>query len=86
MQKLPIIMRDLEKCPECLQRFHVEWQGKFSRKGISFIYFFLLIHLTNKEMNKNEEIVSNTFIRIIIIMGYLPGQWREWIIIIKCLL
>jgi hypothetical protein len=21
-------MRDLEKCPECLQRFHVEWQQK----------------------------------------------------------
>jgi hypothetical protein len=21
-------MQDLEKCPECLQRFHVEWQGK----------------------------------------------------------
>jgi hypothetical protein len=25
-------MRNLEKCPECLQRFHVEWQGKSSRK------------------------------------------------------
>jgi hypothetical protein len=22
-------MRNLEKCPECLQRFHVEWQGNF---------------------------------------------------------
>jgi hypothetical protein len=22
-------MRNLGKCPECLQRFHVEWQGKF---------------------------------------------------------
>jgi hypothetical protein len=21
-------MRNLEKCPECLHRFHVEWQGK----------------------------------------------------------
>jgi hypothetical protein len=30
-------MRNLEKCPECLQRFHVEWQGKSSRKGISLI-------------------------------------------------
>jgi hypothetical protein len=28
-------MRNLEKCPECLQRFHVEWKGKSSRKGIS---------------------------------------------------
>jgi hypothetical protein len=25
------------KVPECLQRFHVEWQGKSSRKGISLI-------------------------------------------------
>jgi DNA modification methylase len=23
-------MRNLKKCPECLQRFHVEWQGKSS--------------------------------------------------------
>jgi hypothetical protein len=23
MQKFPIILRNLEKCPECLQRFHV---------------------------------------------------------------
>jgi hypothetical protein len=30
-------MRNLEKCPECLQRFHVEWQGKSSRKEISLI-------------------------------------------------
>jgi hypothetical protein len=30
-------MRNLENCPECLQRFHVEWQGKSSRKGISLI-------------------------------------------------
>jgi hypothetical protein len=37
MQKFPIIMRILEKCPECLQRFHVEWQGKSSQKGISLI-------------------------------------------------
>jgi hypothetical protein len=33
MRKFPIIMRNLEKCPECLQRFHVEWQGKSSQKG-----------------------------------------------------
>jgi hypothetical protein len=32
MRKFPIIMRNLEKCPECLQRFHVEWQGKSSQK------------------------------------------------------
>jgi hypothetical protein len=31
MQKFPIIMRNLEKCPDCLQRFHVEWQGKSSQ-------------------------------------------------------
>jgi hypothetical protein len=37
MQKFPIIMRNLEKCPECLQRFHVEWQGKSSQKGIYLI-------------------------------------------------
>jgi hypothetical protein len=37
IQKFPIILRNLEKCPECLQRFHVEWQGKSSRKGISLI-------------------------------------------------
>jgi hypothetical protein len=30
-------MRNLEKCPEYLQRFHVEWQGKSFRKGISLI-------------------------------------------------
>jgi hypothetical protein len=30
-------MRNLEKCPKCLQRFHVEWQGKSSQKGISLI-------------------------------------------------
>jgi hypothetical protein len=30
-------MRNLENCPECLQRFHVEWQGKSSRQGISLI-------------------------------------------------
>jgi hypothetical protein len=33
----PIIVRNLEKGTECLQRFHVEWQGKFSQKGISSI-------------------------------------------------
>jgi hypothetical protein len=32
MRKFPIIMRNLEKCPECLQRFHVGWQGKSSQK------------------------------------------------------
>jgi hypothetical protein len=35
-------MWNLEKCPECLQRFHVEWQGKSSLL-FSFIlcrYFF----------------------------------------------
>jgi hypothetical protein len=38
IQKFPIIMRNLEKCPECWQRFHVEWQGKsFSQKRISLI-------------------------------------------------
>jgi hypothetical protein len=37
IQKFPIILRNLQKCPECLQRFHVEWQGKSSRKGISLI-------------------------------------------------
>jgi hypothetical protein len=30
-------MRNLENCPECLQRFHVEWQGKSSRKEICLI-------------------------------------------------
>jgi hypothetical protein len=30
-------MRNLEKCPDCLQRFDVEWQGKSSQKGISLI-------------------------------------------------
>jgi hypothetical protein len=29
-------MRNLGKCPECLQRFHVEWQGKSSRKSNFF--------------------------------------------------
>jgi hypothetical protein len=32
MQKFPIIMRNLEKCPECLQRFHVEWRGEILSK------------------------------------------------------
>jgi hypothetical protein len=27
----------MKKCLECLQRFHVEWQGKSFQKGISFI-------------------------------------------------
>jgi hypothetical protein len=40
IQKFPIIMRNLEKCPECLQRFHVEWQGKSSQKGISNLFDF----------------------------------------------
>jgi hypothetical protein len=30
-------MRNLEKYPECLQRFHVEWQGKSFQKEISLI-------------------------------------------------
>jgi hypothetical protein len=29
-------MRNLEKCPECLQRFHVEWQGKSSQNFFDF--------------------------------------------------
>jgi hypothetical protein len=33
-------MRNVEKCSECLQRFHVEWQGKSSQKGISLILNF----------------------------------------------
>jgi hypothetical protein len=36
-------MRNLEECSECLQRFHVEWQGKSSRKGISLIFIKQLI-------------------------------------------
>jgi hypothetical protein len=28
-EKFPIILRNLEKCPECLQRFHVEWKRNF---------------------------------------------------------
>jgi hypothetical protein len=36
-------MRNLEKCPECLERFHVEWQGKSSQKGISLILNNLII-------------------------------------------
>jgi hypothetical protein len=43
-------------------------------REISFIYFFLLIHLTNKEMNKNEEIVSNTVTRIINNNGLSAGS------------
>jgi hypothetical protein len=30
-------MRNVEECPECLQRFHVEWHGKSSQKEISLI-------------------------------------------------
>jgi hypothetical protein len=30
-------MRNLEKCPECLQRFHVEWQGKSSKLDLSLV-------------------------------------------------
>jgi hypothetical protein len=29
-------MRNLEKCPECLQRFHVEWQGISSQNFFHF--------------------------------------------------
>jgi hypothetical protein len=36
-------MRNLEKCPECLQRFHDEWQGKSSQKGISLILNRLIL-------------------------------------------
>jgi hypothetical protein len=36
-------MRNLEKCLECLQRFNVEWQGKSSQKGISFLTYFISI-------------------------------------------
>jgi hypothetical protein len=38
IQKFPIVMRNLGKYPECLQRFHVEWQGKSSRKEIPLIF------------------------------------------------
>jgi hypothetical protein len=36
-------MWNLEKCPECLQRFHIEWQGKSTRKGISLILNRLIL-------------------------------------------
>jgi hypothetical protein len=37
-------MRNLEKCPECLQRFHVEWQKLiFLQKLYDDISEFLLI-------------------------------------------
>jgi hypothetical protein len=32
MRKFPIIMWNLEKCPECLQRFHVGYYYKFLRE------------------------------------------------------
>jgi hypothetical protein len=46
MQTFPIIMRNLEKCPECLQRFHVEWQGfinSCSRNANDIIYLNLIL-------------------------------------------
>jgi preprotein translocase subunit SecG len=60
-------MRNLEKCPECLQRFHVEWQGKSSQKGISLIlnrlfivlfilfYIYLLLYI---KLKKKIELVE----------------------------
>jgi hypothetical protein len=47
MRKFPIIMRNLEKCPECLQRFHVEWQGKSSQKlcNKNFKFWILKIQM-----------------------------------------
>jgi hypothetical protein len=44
-------MRNLEKCPECLQRFHVEWQGKSSRKEISLILNRLINNITDGRYN-----------------------------------
>jgi hypothetical protein len=50
-------MRNLEKCPECLQRFHVEWQGKSSQKGISFI-LNRLIPISRFPMTLMKSMVS----------------------------
>jgi hypothetical protein len=32
-------MRNLEKCPECLQRFHIEWHGKYVLSKRNFFDF-----------------------------------------------
>jgi hypothetical protein len=51
-------MRNLEKCPECLQRFHVEWQGKFSQKGISLGF----ARFPNKSVSDDiNEIDNDTY-------------------------
>jgi hypothetical protein len=56
-------MRNLEKCPECLQRFHVEWQGKSSQKGISFFRFLSLKTFLKREYSTYTPIKSNVLER-----------------------
>jgi hypothetical protein len=45
-------LRNLEKCPECLQRFHVEWLGNLLLKEIGPQR---LEELLNESMSKNES-------------------------------
>jgi hypothetical protein len=49
-------MRNLEKCPECLQRFHVEWQGKSSQKTISLILNRLILEEIAASVKANTQI------------------------------
>jgi hypothetical protein len=73
MRKFPIIMRNLEKCPECLRRFHVGWAREILSKRN-----FLDFESPEKD-GKNIIIVSisiNHFIfivtRIKIIFSFYP--------------
>jgi hypothetical protein len=46
-------MGNLEKCPERLQRFYVEWQAKSSRKGI----YLILNRLIPQKVGSNDIII-----------------------------
>jgi hypothetical protein len=70
MQKFPIIVRIVKSDPNACSVSTLNGkENPLKKEFFLFIYLFLLIHLTNKVMNKNEEIVSNTVTKIIIIMG-----------------
>jgi hypothetical protein len=53
-------MRNLEKCPECLQRFHVEWQGKSSQKGISLILNRLIPRRVRQQFGEQKVRTTRT--------------------------
>jgi hypothetical protein len=58
MQKFPIIMRNLEKCPECLQRFHVEWPREILSKRNFLDFEYPGSAISRSPMTLMKSIVS----------------------------